>query len=175
MERNIIVITGPESSGKSALCEALSAHFKLPWVPEYARLFLEQNGPKYNFDIIQAIFQGHLDFQAQAKENQTGDLLILDTDSINFKVWSERVFNQSFAALDQQIPKEHHHHYLLCYPDLGWEDDPLRENPHDRLGIFKDHQNWIEKMNRPYRIVKGQKKERLKNALDALEDMGIRT
>ena len=32
-----IVVIGPESTGKSTLCEQLAKHYKTLWCPEYAR------------------------------------------------------------------------------------------------------------------------------------------
>ena len=42
-----IIITGPESSGKTALCKALSKHFKIPYTEEYAREYLNNLGREY--------------------------------------------------------------------------------------------------------------------------------
>ena len=38
-----IAVTGPESSGKTTLCKALSEYFKVAFVPEYARAYLKEN------------------------------------------------------------------------------------------------------------------------------------
>ena len=38
-----IVVIGPESTGKSVLCQELSAHYNTLWCPEYARTYLEEN------------------------------------------------------------------------------------------------------------------------------------
>jgi len=32
-----IIVTGPESSGKTTLCKELSKHFKIPFTKEFAR------------------------------------------------------------------------------------------------------------------------------------------
>jgi nicotinamide riboside kinase len=32
-----IVVIGPESTGKSTLCEKLASHYNTLWVPEFAR------------------------------------------------------------------------------------------------------------------------------------------
>ena len=42
MNLHKIIITGPESSGKTTLCNALSKHFNLPFSKEYAREYLEK-------------------------------------------------------------------------------------------------------------------------------------
>ena len=39
-----IVIIGPESTGKSTLCEALAKHYNTNWCPEYARQYLSKKG-----------------------------------------------------------------------------------------------------------------------------------
>ncbi|MBK8339574.1 MAG: ATP-binding protein [Flavobacteriales bacterium] len=42
-----IVITGPESSGKTTLCRLLAMHFGVPWVVEQARGYLDAIGRPY--------------------------------------------------------------------------------------------------------------------------------
>ena len=37
-----IILTGPESSGKTTLAQQLVAHFNAPLVEEYARVFFEK-------------------------------------------------------------------------------------------------------------------------------------
>ena len=39
-----IVVLGPESTGKSTLCEALAKHYNAVDCKEYARQYLHQNG-----------------------------------------------------------------------------------------------------------------------------------
>ncbi len=170
MEPIIVVVTGPESSGKSALCESLSNALDCPWVPEYAREFLEDKGPGYDYETLIEIYQGHLKKQESALKNNP-EFILFDTDSINYKVWSQRVFARVPDPIEKGLQDEKAHQYLLCYPDLPWEPDRLRENPNDRLDIFFEHQQLIEGLNRPLKIIKGQKEERLKNALAALHQL----
>ena len=55
-----IVAIGPESTGKSTLCEQLAKHFNTMWCPEYAREYLNQNGVKYGYNDLIKITQGQL-------------------------------------------------------------------------------------------------------------------
>ena len=57
-----VVIIGPESTGKSTLCEMLAQHFNTLWCPEFAREYLLTNGSKYDFD---GIFPRHILKMAQ--------------------------------------------------------------------------------------------------------------
>jgi nicotinamide riboside kinase len=55
-----IVTIGPESTGKSTLCEQLAKYFNTTWCPEYAREYLNQNGIKYGYNDLLKIAQGQL-------------------------------------------------------------------------------------------------------------------
>ena len=53
-----IVAIGPESTGKSSLCEGLARHFKSVWAREYAREYLKKHGTKYVYENLDAIAEG---------------------------------------------------------------------------------------------------------------------
>ena len=55
-----IVIIGPESTGKSSLCEGLAAHYQTSWVREYAREYLLAHGMNYSFEDLTTIAKGQL-------------------------------------------------------------------------------------------------------------------
>ena len=59
-----IVVIGPESTGKSTLCEGLAGHFRRAyasdWVPEYAREYLQLHGMAYTYEDLTTIARGQL-------------------------------------------------------------------------------------------------------------------
>lgn len=55
-----IVIIGPESTGKSTLCQKLAEHYQTQWCPEFAREYLLKNGTDYSFDDLLNIAKGQL-------------------------------------------------------------------------------------------------------------------
>ena len=158
-----IAVTGPESTGKSALCEALAQHYHGHWIPEYARQFLETHGADYNFETLGAIARGHV--QKLRKELPRQGLVFIDTDLINLKVWSEVVFGTCHPAIAENMSLEEEHKYLLSYPDIPWEDGPFREGPENREEIFDLHRREIAATHRPYEVVKGLGEARLQNAI----------
>ncbi|MCZ7590892.1 MAG: AAA family ATPase [Kiritimatiellae bacterium] len=158
-----LVLTGPESSGKSALSEHLAHVLGIPLALEYARFYLEEHGPHYDYDLLLTIARGHLDYQ-RTKAPPDAPLAVLDTDLINFKVWSEVAFGRFHPELQLALAEESNHLYLLCYPDLPWESDPLREHPHARLMLYERHKAEIERLHRPYEIIRGIGEERYRNA-----------
>ena len=56
-----IVVIGPESTGKSSLCEQLAAHYHTEWVREYAREYLLKNGTDYSFEALLDIAKGQIE------------------------------------------------------------------------------------------------------------------
>ena len=47
-----VVVFGPESTGKTTLCKDLAAHYKTLWVPEFARVFLQDKWDKKKKDVL---------------------------------------------------------------------------------------------------------------------------
>ena len=162
-----IVITGAESSGKSSLTQHLGKVFGLPYALEYARYYLEENGPEYDLEGLTKMSRLHLNYQ-QEKIPISAPCGIFDTDLINYKIWAEEVFGCCPAEISSGIEQESSHVYLLCKPDLPWEPDPLRENPDNLQHLYQCHLDEIIRLKRPYEEVGGSGRERMANAEDAL-------
>src|SRR6266487_4430692 len=128
-----IVVIGPESTGKSTLCEQLAKHYNAMWIPEFARGFLEKNGMEYSYDDLLIIAKG----QNELEETCIADLpltthnlrLFIDTDMYVMKVWCEFVFGKCHQFILDQIAERKYDLYLLCNIDLPWIKDKLREYP----------------------------------------------
>jgi len=163
-----IVLTGAESSGKSTLTRQLAERFDLPFALEFARFFLEKSGPEYDLNLLEKMADLHQTYQLQ-KIPTSVPIGFFDTDLLNYKIWAEEVFGQCPQKILSDIELESSHTYLLCAPDLPWESDPLRENPHDRERLFERHLAEIKNLGRPYEIVRGTGNERLANAKAALK------
>lgn len=165
-----IVITGPESTGKSWLAENLAKHFGAIYVPEYARLFLEKHGPSYDFELLEQMARQHLHHQ-KSYLKRAGKIVFLDTDLINYLVWEKLVFEKTHRFIENASAKEADHKYLITYPDIPWEADPLRENPDDRMQIFDHQLRAIANQKRAYRIIKGTGAQRLTNSITATKEL----
>lgn len=163
-----IVITGPESSGKSSLAQILGSLYDVPVVKEYARWYLERYGKQYDYARLCRLAQLHQSFQSSQLPLQ--GQVFLDTDMLNYFIWSREVFGEVPSWIRQAARRESQHRYLLTSPDLPWQEDQLRENPHNREVLFEHHRELLERWNRPYRIISGTGLERVQNAVKAVED-----
>ncbi len=155
-----IAFTGPESSGKTTLCMALSEAFSCPWIPEFAREYLEKK-EGYDLEDMDTMAQG----QARRWENYIDQKLILcDTEMLVFKIWSEVKFGASTAIIENLYKTQNFDFYFLCKPDIPWEDDPLRENPNDREALFEMYFTELTKTQRPFKVLSGGLEYRINEA-----------
>ncbi len=163
-----IILTGAECSAKSTLTRQLGEAMGIPYALEFARFYLEEHGPDYDYALLRKMSRLHCDWQRE-QVLPAAPLGIFDTDLINYKIWTEEVFGKCPEEIEQGIAEESDHLYLLCAPDLPWEPDPLRENPTDRDRLFQLHLSEIEKLGRPYEIIRGTGDQRLANAKVAVK------
>ncbi len=190
-----IVVIGPESTGKSTLCEQLAAHYQTSWIPEYAREFLLTNGTDYTYENLYEIAKGQMrledDFTTawhvdRGKElNKTkykltgpaashlGYPLILDTNMYVMKVWSEIAFNKCDNRVLTQISLRRYDLYLLCNPDLPWVADSLREYPDlkTRERIYHFYKEAMVNQKTTWTDITGNYEERLQQAITAIDRM----
>ena len=145
MEQNPLIkvaVIGPESTGKSTLCELLALHYNTQWVPEFAREYLLTHGMDYTYDDLLYIAKGQLALEDEHIQSIVGssesgvqrsrrdsELLFIDTDMYVMKVWCEFVFGKCHRWVLEQIVKRKYDLYLLCNTDLPWVKDELREYP----------------------------------------------
>ena len=55
MNVKVIVVTGPESTGKSTLCQQLAEHFHSEYIAEYARNYVAERDYKYTYEDVEHI------------------------------------------------------------------------------------------------------------------------
>jgi len=166
---NFIVITGPESTGKTQLAEQLAAHLKCKCVPELSREYIEKLDRPYTYNDVEAIARKQID-QFNKIPQESDEMVIFDTGLIITKVWFDVVYGKCPDWLIQAIanlPKALH---LLCDTDLPWEPDSVRENGGEmRLKLTILYKAELEKFGFPYALVSGFNNDRLLNALQILE------
>ena len=177
-----IVIIGPESTGKSTLCNQLTEHYNTLCCPEFAREYLLQYGTNYTFDDLATIAKGQLkleeefeqkiiNYQLHSTFNIQHSTLFFDTDMIVMKVWCEYVFGKCHDFILEEINTRKYDLYLLCNLDLPWVRDELREYPDEkpRQELFAIYKNILENQTTPWQLISGIGEARLQNAIEAVD------
>ena len=147
-----IIVTGPESSGKTTLSKNLSKHLSGKLVNEFARNYLAKKNNTYNFENLIEIAQNQYKL-----ENQKSKIIVCDTDLLTIKIWSEYKFGKCDRWILDKInaQKKEQRIYLLCKPDIKWEYDPQRENVFDRDKIFNIYKKELISLGQKFYVIKG--------------------
>ncbi len=163
-----ISLTGPESAGKSTLAAQLAAHYGTEYVPEYARQYLEANGPHYALPDLEAIARGQLAAEDAAARRASG-LLFCDTDLLVIKIWAENAFGTCPAWILAELARPRYALSLLLAPDLPWTPDPLREHPDpaQRWHFYQLYRQELTQRNWPFVEISGPPAQRFVQALAA--------
>lgn len=165
-----IVVIGPESTGKSTLCQQLSDHFNTNWCKEYARDFLLEHGTDYTYDDLLKVAKGQSNAEdafIQSMQLKEKKLAFIDTDMYVMKVWCEFVFGKCHSFILNEILQRSYDGYLLCKPDLPWVKDELREYPDlkTRALLYHHYRDILINQATPWYEVSGEDPGRTEGAI----------
>ena len=188
-----VAVIGPESTGKSTLCEQLAQHYNTQWCPEFAREFLLTHGTDYTYDDLLYIAKGQLAMEdeyvqsivngrepgANSRSNDSqliahsSKLLFIDTEMYVMKVWCEFVFGKCHRWVLDQIIERKYDLYLLCNTDLPWVKDELREYPDlkTRDQLYHIYKDIMINQSTPWMDISGDHDERLQKAIKAIDQL----
>jgi len=167
-----IVLTGPESVGKSTLTKQLADYFKVPYVSEIAREYISNLKRPYNIDDVVEIAGLQIAAEKEALSSSPR-IVFFDTDLIITKIWLLHVYGQCPSWIDEELRQNPAYFHLLCYYDLPWEPDPVRENPDIRSLLYDKYEAEINNYGLKYGVVKGLDNNRFLNAIALLRENHI--
>jgi NadR type nicotinamide-nucleotide adenylyltransferase len=170
-----VVISGPESTGKTELAKDLANRSGTIWVPEYAREYIENLNRPYTYTDIEQIARCQETQEKTYGSKLAKGLLFFDTWFIITKVWFEQVFGHCPEWIITHIQSAKIELFLVCNTDLPWVADNVRENGGERREqLFQLYCKEISSFGFKYEIITGIGKERVDNAFKALTLNGLR-
>ncbi len=167
-----IVITGPESSGKTTLWNQLQNHIEGTFIAEQARTYLDEHGLDYKQQDIQNI--ASIQFQKQLEALNSGQKFIIsDTCLLTLIIWQEEKYGFADSYTMEWFYLQKVDCYILLYPDIPWEEDPQRESEGDRLKLFERYKYWLNKLGVRYEILKGNRANDVQETLNVIDSLNI--
>lgn len=141
-----VTFFGAESTGKTTTSKLVAQRLGAPWLPEYARPYLENTVNEITVDSMEAIWKGQLALQRQGDLLSTkSPYIIQDTDLFStvgyWKLphWEEFLF-QCPEQLEFDAVLNASDLYVITKSDIPFEKDPLRYGGDVREG---SDEYWI--------------------------------
>jgi nicotinamide riboside kinase len=164
-----IAITGPECSGKSTLAMMLSPKLGVNWIPEHARSYLQKLGRQYSQDDLDIIARRQqMMIDAVLSLDKT---VLTDTEMLVLKIWSEEKYGACSPYIEALWQSQEMDLYILCKPDIPYEEDELRENPDDRDRLFDIYKSYLDERGVNYIVSTGDLQTRVDQALTAIANI----
>ena len=169
------VLFGPESTGKSTLCEQLARHYGTVCNPEFMRTYLQEKWDKYRQtctpDDIIPIAKGQMEAENRLTARAKNGMFFSDTDLLELVVYSEAYYGKADERLLKAALHNRYDLYFLTYIDVPWQPDDLRDKPYEREEMFARFEQALKQYARPYVILKGNENQRLQQAVQYIEIM----
>lgn len=185
---NRVLIVGAESTGKTTLAKNLAEHYSTRFVPEWGRIFVEQNfaeGEEITPEYKRVTFASILNNQPRIEdeiERLSHRVCFFDTDlfttALWFREWQENSSLDPMMEHIIQISTQREKRYdlviLLDHREAAWRNDGYREQTDDIRERFTDklssHFNVAERHhNLPLIILGGPLEERTPIAIDVVD------
>ncbi len=168
-----VAIIGAESSGSTTLAQALAAHYKTVWVPEYGREYAEikMRGPDAlvwrSEEFIRIAVQQCAMEDAAAR--QADRVLVCDTPAFATSLWHERYLGRLSPDVENLAASHQYDLYFLTDVDIPFVQDGTRDGEHIRLGMHTRFVEWLNTHGRPFTLLSGSPDRRLHTATTLID------
>ncbi len=124
-----IVVTGSESTGKTALAKQLAEHFGAEFVPEFVREFAEEKQAPIGFADHGPITRGQMALEDRhaALAAKGNGLVIQDTDLLSTVVYCDHYFGSCPQWISDLARERRPDLYILLGTDVPWIADGIRD------------------------------------------------
>jgi nicotinamide riboside kinase len=164
----VLVLTGPESSGKSWLAAEIQARFGGVVVGEYVRHFIDAQQRDTCYADIAEIARGQLAWEDAARA-ATPALLILDTHLLSNMLWSQCLFGDCPSWLEGELLARRYDQHLLLDPTgVHWVEDGQRCQPQlvERQAFHQACRDWLLANGQRFSELSGDWGQRRQAALE---------
>ncbi|XLX38427.1 AAA family ATPase [Ectopseudomonas mendocina] len=164
----VLVLTGPESSGKSWLAGEIQTRFGGLVVGEYVRHFIDEQRRDTCYADIATIARGQLAWEDAARAAKPS-LLILDTHLLSNMLWSRCLFGDCPGWLENELLARRYDQHLLLDPaGVPWIEDGQRSQPQlaERQAFHQACRDWLVRHGQPFSELSGNWSERRNAALE---------
>lgn len=181
-----IAIIGAECSGKTSLAQSLadafSKEYPVAYVPEYLRLFVDQENRTPRTDEQVGIAQEQQSLERtlandliKQHSNPEFVLLFCDTTPLMTCIYSEVVFGVMDPELFRMAQAHDYDLTIFTQADFPWQEDGLqRDGPVAQTKVHFRVKARLEELKIPYESAFGHAELRLKKTQDCVRALLIK-
>lgn len=174
----VVVLTGPESTGKPTIAARLARRVDVPWSAEGARAYLdarltEDPTVHLGLETVTPIARAHLALEdaADADAGRRGSpLVVRDTDLISTVAYSRALYGTAPAWVVDAARARRGDRYLLCDVDAPWVADHVRGEAGDRYAMREVFVATLAEMGADVTLLRGDWDSRLLDAESIVAD-----
>ncbi len=170
-----VVVLGAESTGSTTLAEALAAHYRVPWVPEYGREWsavrpggLAEPWHSAEFDLIAV---EHRRQEIEALRRTPAPLVISDTDVLATTIWHERYVGTRSPSVEALAKTWRPDLYVLTGDEIPFVQDGQRDGEHLRHAMQDRFREVLAEAGVGWIEVRGTPAERLRTAVAEIDPL----
>jgi NadR type nicotinamide-nucleotide adenylyltransferase len=163
-----VVLTGSESTGKSALAREIAIRLGVPWVPEYAREYASRVGRPLRAADVDAIAHGQIALE-DAVLALNPPQVVFDTDLVSTVVYARHYYGECPDWIVTAAHARLGTLYLLLDTDIMWAADGVRDRPERRAEIQELFRRQLREFGADIAEVSGLGAARLQMALQVIQ------
>jgi HTH-type transcriptional regulator, transcriptional repressor of NAD biosynthesis genes len=161
-----VCLVGGESSGKTTLTRALAASFETAHCDEYGREKWLERGGQLRYDDYLSIATTQVGLEEQAAR-AARDVMFCDTSPLTTLFYCLDQFGRADPALTR-LAERSYDLFLLCAPDLPFEQDGTRRDPAFRARQHELYLAELERRRARWLLVEGSLESRIEQARAAV-------
>lgn len=168
-----IVVTGPESTGKTRLAERLAEQLGTAWSPEFSRAYAAAKPEPLGFGDHGPIARGQMaaEDDAVARAAAMGaSAVVHDTDLVSTALYCEHYFGRAPEWIVEAARARRADLYLLLDVDVPWVPDGIRDRGERREEMRALFERWLGEVGARWVRVGGDWERRLSRALEAIRE-----
>lgn len=167
-----VVLTGPESTGKTELAIQLALHYGVGYAPEFVRAYAASKGTPLDVNDVAPVAYGQiaaLDELCLQSRIRGDVLLVQDTDLISTVVYCEHYFGSCPASIEAAARARQPALYLLLAIDVPWVSDGIRDRGGQRERMYEAFASTLARLDAPTLRVSGDWATRFDSAVAAID------
>ncbi|MFC7371116.1 AAA family ATPase [Fictibacillus iocasae] len=172
-----VLITGPESCGKTTISRELAAMFHTNWTPEYAREYIEDemNNDMANLNAhhMNVFCERHYEQENYAWRN-ANKVTFSDTSALETYIYSRTMLDAEEAGrvrAKDYLDNGRYDFVILLKPDIPWEEEEQRTYRDRRDEMYELFKQTLEEFQYTYVEAGGIGQERLETCASLVRSM----